>query len=180
MQQLKYARMERERRFLLDRFPIIPDAAKCRRMTDRYIDGTTLRLREQCESAGQTIFKLTQKISAPADGAHQGFITTIYLTEDEFRVFAQLPAKTLSKSRYSLPPFGIDVFEDSLEGLVLAEAEFESAAAADALIVPSFVVREVSRDDRFTGGRLIRASRQDVQSWLSEYGIRLAESAAFV
>ena len=174
MQQRKYARIERERRFLLDRLPINADVARRRRITDHYIDGTTtLRLREQREQTGLATFKLTQKRPARAGGAQQGLITSMYLTEDEFHVVAQLPAQTLNKTRYSLPPFGIDVFEDALEGLILAEAEFDSAAEADAFLVPSFVVREVSTDDRFTGGKLIRASRHDIQIWLSEYGIRL-------
>jgi CYTH domain-containing protein len=97
----------------------------------------------------------------------------MYLSEDEFRIFAQLSAKQLSKTRYSVPPFGIDVFEGTLQGLIVAEAEFESAQDADSLTLPSFIVREVSADPRFTGGRLVRASRQEIQAWLSEYGIKL-------
>jgi CYTH domain-containing protein len=170
----KYARVERERRFLLDQFPNDARVVRIRRITDFYLDGTALRLRKQSEDDGPTTFKLTQKIAAPASGGQQGFITSMYLTEAEFRVLSQLPGKKLSKVRYSVPPFGIDVFEDALEGLLLAEAEFDSAAAADAVTVPSFISREVSADDRFTGGRLIRASRQDIKAWLLEYGIILA------
>lgn len=88
-------------------------------------------------------------------------------------MLAQLPAQSLSKIRYSLPPFGIDVFEGMLEGLILAEAEFDSAADAGALLLPSFILHEVTADPRFTGGQLVRASRQQIQAWLSEYGISL-------
>jgi hypothetical protein len=56
----KYGRIERERRFLLDQFPNHVNAVRVRRITDRYIDGTTLRLREQSEDGGPTMFKLTQ------------------------------------------------------------------------------------------------------------------------
>ena len=167
----KYGRIERERRFLLARFPADANVVRIRRITDRYIDGTTLRLREQTDDNGPRVFKLTQKLPARADGAQQGFITSMYLTEDEFRVLAQLSAKTLSKTRYSVPPFGIDRFEGTLEGLLIAEAEFDSAAAADALTLPSFICHEVSSDPRFSGGQLVCASRQDVRTWLSEYGI---------
>jgi CYTH domain-containing protein len=151
---------------------------RVRRLIDRYIDGATLRLRkvneeDVNEGDGPAAFKLTQKLPARSTGAQQGFITTMYLTEDEYRVFAQLPAKTLSKTRHTVPPFGIDVFEGPLQGLFLAEAEFDSAAAADALAIPCFISREVSADDRFTGGQLVRASRQDIRAWLLEYGIEL-------
>jgi CYTH domain-containing protein len=98
------------------------------------------------------------------------------LTEDEFCVLAQLSANKLCKTRYSVPPFGIDDFEDTLEGRLLAEAEFDSAAAADTLMLPSFIFREVSADDRFTGGQLVHAPRQEIQTWLLEYGISLTSS----
>jgi CYTH domain-containing protein len=173
--QHKYARVERERRFLLERFPSSVKVERIRRITDSYIDGTTLRLREQCEEHGPTLFKLTQKVPERASGAQDRLITSMYLTRDEFCV-AQLSAKKLSKARYSVPPFGVDVFEGTLEGLLLGEAEFDSAASADALTIPSFVVAEVSGDNRFTGGRLVPAPRGDPQAWLLEYGITLKSS----
>ena len=60
-----------------------------------------------------------------------------------------------------------------MEGLVLAEAEFDSPNAAAALALPSLIVREVTENDRFTGGRLVEASRQDILTWLLDYGIAL-------
>ncbi|HEX3744542.1 MAG TPA: hypothetical protein VHW09_11450 [Bryobacteraceae bacterium] len=174
----KYARIERERRFLLARLPGAPKPVRVRHIVDRYLDGTRLRLREQSDDDGGAICKLTQKLPSPGRGARQGLITNMYLSEDEFRVLAQLPARKLVKTRYSLPPFGIDVFEGRLRGLVLAKAEFDSAAAARALVLPAFLLREVTADIRFTGGQLVRASRGDVRKWLSEYGIALPETIA--
>jgi CYTH domain-containing protein len=169
----RYARIERERRFLLTQFPRDANVVRTRRIIDRYIDGTTLRLREQSDDRGPAIFKLTQKLPALADGAQQGWITSMYLTKHEIGILAQLSARKLTKTRYSVPPFGIDEFEGALEGLLIAEAEFDSAAAADTLTLPSFIYREVSADSRFTGGQLVCASRQDISTWLLEYGIRL-------
>lgn len=174
--QHKYGRIERERRFLVDRFPVDANVVRIHRIRDRYIDGTTLRLRQQSDDNGPTVFKLTQKVASAGSGAQQGFITNMYLDEKEFQILAQLSAKQLRKTRYSVPPFGIDVFEDGLEGLLLAEAEFESAEDAAALTLPSFISQEVSADVRFTGGRLVNASRQEIELWLLEYGIRLTPS----
>ncbi len=169
--QHKYSRIERERRFLLDQFPIDANVVRVRHIRDRYINGTRLRLRQQSDENGPTMFKLTQKVPSLGSGGQQGFITNTYLSNEEFRILAQLSAKQLSKTRYSVPPFGIDVFENTLEGLVLAEAEFESALDADCLTLPSFIVHEVSGDIRFTGGRLVCALRQEIEAWLLEYGI---------
>lgn len=169
----KYARIERERRFLMPAFPGDVAVVRTRRIVDRYLDATSLRLRMQQEDSGPVVFKLTQKLPARSSGAQQGLITTMYLSESEFRVLARLPAKTLSKTRHSVPPFGIDVFEGTLQGLVLAEAEFDSAGDADRLALPTFALCEVSDDERFTGGRLVQASRQEIAAVLSEYGVRL-------
>lgn len=167
----KYAKIERERRFLLDQFPNNVNVTRIRRISDRYIDGTTLRLRKMSEENAPTAYKLTQKIPARDVGSQQGLIVTMYLSEAEFHVFEQLPAHTLSKSRHSVPPFGIDVFDGALKGLILAEAEFDSSPAADALVIPSFISSEVSDDERFTGGHLVCTSRQALKTCLLEFGI---------
>ena len=169
----KYARIEWERRFLLSSFPSREKVIRTRRISDRYIEGTRLRLRWQNDDDEKPVFKLTQKIAGGTVRGQQGLITTMYLTDDEFNVLATLPAKQLTKVRHSVPPFGIDVFEGVLSGLVLAEAEFNSADEASALALPSFIVCEVSDDARFTGGSLVRASREELANWLTEYGIGL-------
>jgi CYTH domain-containing protein len=178
MRPHQYARIERERRFLLNRFPN-REFMRTRRITDRYLDGTLLRLREQTDDGGPPVFKLTKKVPARASGAQQGFITTIYLSEEEFSLMVRLPASVLTKVRYSVPPFGIDVFEGALQGWLLADAEFSSAAEADALVVPEFIGHEVTDDERFTGGRLVRAARPNVEAWSREYGMALSDLSGY-
>ncbi|HKV37584.1 MAG TPA: hypothetical protein VJX67_00115 [Blastocatellia bacterium] len=111
----KYARAERERRFLLDRFPPDADVLRVRHIADRYIDSTNLRLRKQ-EDSTDRVYKLMQKIHLPGDDYQQGFITTMYLTETEFDIFSQIPASSLRKTRYSVPVFGIDVLKTVWKG----------------------------------------------------------------
>lgn len=162
----KYARIERERRFLLQQFPADAKIQRARYIRDYYIEGTTLRLREQRDESDAPLFKLTQKIPAPDSGAQQGWITSLYLKEEEFRLLVQLPSAKLDKIRYSVPPFGIDVFEGPLQGLILAEAEFDSASSADALKLPAFIQREVTADPRFAGGELVRTSSEGLRQLL--------------
>ena len=80
----KYARIEWERRFLLDRFARDAAVTRVRYIKDRYIEGTTLRLRQQSDNDGPTVFKLTQKLRDNGDGARQGLITSMDLTNVEF------------------------------------------------------------------------------------------------
>jgi len=170
--QSKYARIEIERRFLLEGVPEAAEVLAINEIGDRYLDGTRLRLRRMARAGGPTQLKLTQKLPDP-DGARQGALTTIYLSEAEHAAFAQLPAATLSKSRLSIAPYGVDVFHGELEGLYLAEAEFATVEDALALVPAAFCRAEVTADRRFTGGELVRASREQVRAWAREYGVQL-------
>ncbi|KQV12032.1 hypothetical protein ASE03_22275 [Kitasatospora sp. Root187] len=170
----KYARVERERRFLLAVAPQASHAQEVRRITDRYLTGTRLRLRRVDRPAPlQPEFKLTQKVPADRPGPVQGTITNTYLSQAEYDVFATLPAAVLTKTRLSIPPLGIDVFDPPLHGLVLAEAEFTTDEDMYAFEPPADIVAEVTGDPRFTGGRLVQAHRADLITWLDDYGIKL-------
>ena len=142
-----YARIERERRFLLGGVPA-GEVVRTAHIVDRYLDGTTLRLRAMT-IGGETTYKLTQKT--------HGTITTIYLRADEHALLSSLPALVLEKTRLSIPPFGIDVFAPPRDGLVLAEVEFETDEAMRAFVLPEWAIAEVTDDPRFTGGAIARA-----------------------
>jgi CYTH domain-containing protein len=169
----KYARAEIERRFLLAGVPSGEEVRTVRHIDDRYLDGTRLRLRRMEQDGGPTELKLTQKLPAPDGRGRQSALTTMYLSEDEYAVLAALPAATLVKSRLSIAPYGVDVFRGHLEGLHLAEVEFDSAQDAAAFAPAAFCRAEVTADRRFTGGALVRANRAQVRAWAAEYGIDL-------
>src|SRR5262249_52844314 len=127
----KYARVERERRFLLAGPPSALAVTASRRITDRYLPGTRLRVRHvECLDGEACEFNLTQKVPAGRPGYVQGLITNTYLSAAEYDLLASLPGEVLSKTRLSVPPLGIDVFDPPLHGLVLAEAEFTTDEAA--------------------------------------------------
>jgi len=168
----KYARVERERRFLLAGSPPATAVTARRRITDRYLPGTRLRLRrvENLDS-GACEFKLTQKIPVGSPSYVQGLITTTYLSAAEYDLLVTLPGQMLCKTRLSVPPLGIDVFEPPLHGLVMAEAEFTADQEARSFVPPPIAVAEVTDDVRFTGGSLARTQRHDLLIWLAEFGI---------
>jgi CYTH domain-containing protein len=172
---LKYALIERERRFLLAG-PVEGPFTRTVSITDHYLTGTRVRLRravELTDDGEQPVYKLTQKIPAPS--GRPGLITTIYLNEEEHQVFAALPAAVLHKTRHSVPPFGVDVFEGALEGLYLAEAEFASDEEMAEFFPPPFVTAEVTGDPRLTGGNLAIVTRPDLAGALADYGLQLGD-----
>src|SRR5882757_6827963 len=138
-----YAKVERERRFLLAGPPPSSAVTAGRRITDRYLTGTRLRLRrDQRLDGGAGDLKLTQKIPTGRPGPVQGLITNTYLSPAEYDLLASLPAAVLAKPRLSVPPLGIDVFDPPLHGLVLAEAEFDTDEEARAFRPPEDAVAE--------------------------------------
>jgi hypothetical protein len=161
--KLKYACVERERRWLCDH---VPQAlvVKAEEITDLYVEGTRLRLREAIpHDGGPTMRRLGRK--ADVDAATR-LITSLYLQPEEFAMLVDLPGRRLTKTRHHLraPPgvaMSVDRFHGALEGLILAEAEFENAESLKAFPTPDFALREVTDDPRYGGGHLVRHGRPD-------------------
>jgi CYTH domain-containing protein len=156
----KYAHLELERRWLVDH--AARPSAKHMAFTlieDRYIVGTRLRLRRMTAD-GRTVCKITKKYETARAEARP--IVTAYLTEDEYTVFAALPALAMRKRRFRFPHDGrdwsLDVFEGALTGLQLVEAEAEHEAALAALVPPPWAAKEVTHDARFQCGALAQTN----------------------
>jgi len=165
--KLKYAQVERERRWLC-RAPPRERIVRADVITDLYVDGGGLRLREVRPLDGGPV---TLKLGRKGDvDLHTRLTTSIYLSVAEFELFAGLPGRRLRKVRHHLAPadgfaYGVDVFEGELAGLILAETEFATAEALAACPGPDFAVREVTQDLRYAGG------------WLAAHGLPPAEDA---
>ena len=86
---LKYAVVERERRFLLARLP--EGILSTKQIVDRYVTGTRLRLREVREEDGTVIRKLGHKVRL-SEGPTEVACTNFYLNDQELAVLGALPA----------------------------------------------------------------------------------------
>ena len=166
----KYAHVERERRFLVTGSPELDRAVRVLSIEDRYLVGTRLRLRTVREQGAAVVHKLGQKVRL--DGTGPGVLahTTLYLDGAEHRLLADLPARTLGKTRYLIPfaaglLMAVDVFTGSLGGLVLAEVDLgEARALPDTL--PVWFGREVTGDESYTGGALAALSPEGAAALL--------------
>ncbi len=170
----KYARIERERRFLLRELP--PGVSRTQehaQITDNYLTGTRLRLRKsRWVTKNEWTLKLTQKhtLGVPPDFT-RSLITTVYLNRYEYEVLSIFEGTNeIRKNRYYFEHdgrhFSVDVFLGDLLGLILAECEFETDAELDAYPVPPFAVADVSREEIFTGGRLVELTADEIRAEL--------------
>ena len=149
----KYAHIERERHWRVDpaRCPLDP-AGPFVLIEDRYIDGTRLRLRQMTGADGRVVCKLTKKYEADDPAARP--IVTAYLSKAEFAVFAALPAQVLTKRRYVVEGFSVDVLLGPLAPLMLAEIECATNAELRAVRKPSWAEAEVTEETAYQGAAL--------------------------
>jgi len=150
---LKYARVERERRYLLARLP--ESIVSTREIVDRYLVGTRLRLREVRESDGTVTRKLGHKVRL-AEGPEEVACTNFYLNVEEWALLAAMPARTLRKKRHLVETGDLVVAVDEHEdGTLIAEID-DGQQPSD--VTPDWleVVRDVTHDEAWTGAGLAR------------------------
>ncbi len=158
----KYAKFEIEKKYLLAHLPkdVPNDFIE---IQDKYLFNCSLRLRIERSSQGEIIArKLTKKDKAPEKDATISIITSLYLSENDFKALENLPGNLLRKRRYYREDdknrFCFDVFVGPLTGLVLAEIEFLDETTCRGFSPKETDWIEVTHDQSYSGG--ILAARQ--------------------
>ena len=170
----KYARVERERRFLLQQLPEpLTRASKHIQIWDNYITNTRLRLRKiRIPETKKYVLKLTQKFAPEVADFSRTVITNTYLNAAEYEVLSIFEGNEIRKNRYPYEfegrNFSIDVFLGALWGLILAETEFQTDEEMQAFTPPPFVFREVTNDELFTGGSLVHLTFDELRRKVGE------------
>ena len=165
----KYARVERERRYLLQDLPEgLTRASPHLQITDNYLTGTRLRVRKVRDpQTNKWTVKLTQKFAPDAEDFSRTIITNIYLNALEAETLAVFDANEIRKNRYPFEfearEFSVDMFLGDLFGLVMAEVSFETDEDLDNFSRPSFAIAEVTNNELFTGGRLCELTFADIR-----------------
>ncbi len=144
--------VERERKYLLTEAPSFSDPGVSLRQGYLAIDGSvSVRVRE----AGEQGCTLTIK-------AGRGAVRTEFessLTTAQFdAAWDQTRGRRIHKTRHRLlldqHTVDVDVFHDELDGLLVAEVEFESDDALATFEPPAWFGPEVTDDDEYTNAAL--------------------------
>ena len=173
----RYARIERERRYLLQDLPEgLTRADHHLQITDNYITGTRLRIRKVRDpKTNKWIVKFTQKFAPNPDDLSRTVITNTYLNAIEAETLAIFAANEIRKNRYSFEfenrRFSIDMFLGDLFGLVLAEVSFESDEDMASFKTPPFALAEVTNNEIFSGGRLSELTFEDIRNEVARNGL---------
>ena len=176
----KYARIERERKFLLRGLPEpLTSASYHTQIWDNYITNTRLRLRKiRIPQTKEYVLKLTQKYPPVEGDLSRCVITNTYLSAYEYEALSVFEGNEIRKNRYPFEyegrKYSIDVFIGPLWGLILAEISFETDEDMSAFEMPPFAEMEVTQDVRFTGGKLYDTTAEELRTALAN-GIRNRE-----
>ena len=179
----KYARVERERRYLLQDLPEgLSRADHHLQITDNYISGTRLRLRKVRDpQTNKWVVKFTQKFAPDTDDLSRTTITNTYLNPIEADTLAIFEANEIRKNRYHFEfegrQFSVDMFLGDLFGLVLAEVSFDNDDELESFSPPPFALAEVTNNELFSGGRLSQLSFADLKDELIRLGLIKSKSA---
>jgi CYTH domain-containing protein len=156
MEPSRYALVEDEQRFVVASAPTVRGHTTL--IDDRYVRDSRLRLRA-VTSDDEVVYKLGQKV--PIAGRPSAvWHTTIYLTSQEYELFADLPAHQLSKRRHHVDGGCVDEFLGALRGLVLMEGPRPVPCPPGGV--------EVTDDARFRGGSLAALDLADATALVAK------------
>lgn len=178
----KYARVERERRYLLQDLPEGMSRADPHvQVTDNYITGTRLRLRKVRDpKTNKWTVKFTQKFAPDANDLSRTIITNTYLNALEAETLAMFDANEIRKNRYPFEyqgrGFSIDMFLGDLFGLVLAEVSFETDEDLESFPQPPFAIADVTNHELFTGGKLSQLRFEDIREEILKQGLAASKA----
>jgi CYTH domain-containing protein len=178
----KYARVERERRYLLQDLPEGMSRADPHvQITDNYITGTRLRLRKVRDPrTNKWTVKFTQKFAPDPHNLARTIITNTYLNALEAETLDVFASNEIRKNRYPFEyegrKFSVDMFLGDLFGLVLAEVSFETDEQLDNFPQPPFAIADVTNIELFTGGRLSELRFEDIREEILNQGLVASKS----
>lgn len=154
---------EIERKFLLKRLPDDLASYRHREIEQGYLviatDGVQVRLRRDGEK-----HLLTYKRNRGESREER----EVELTATQFAVlWPATEGKRLTKTRYDVPFAGrvveVDVYRGRHEGIVVAEVEFETEAAARDFVVPDWFGEDVTHDPRYSN-QLLACDAESITS----------------
>lgn len=166
---------ELERTYLAKELPENLFLFPAEKIVDVYLPLTSvhpvLRIRKRDD-----IYEVTKKRPISEGDASRQIEKTISLDKDEYKELITLQGKHIIKTRYYYKQngvdFEIDVFQESLTGLVLVDVEFSSVEGRNNFVKPPFCLVDVTQENFIAGGMLCGKTYADIEDDLNRLGYR--------
>lgn len=158
--------MEIERKFLIDRFPALPEVGSAKVWQGYLSTAPVVRIRRAELPDGSGKFELTVK----GKGTLVRTEVNIDITAEQYHEMAGLLTREPIFKDYHVYDLGdglllecSDVDGDTDHGFLYAEVEFDSVEAANAFEPPAFLGREVTEEPGFSMNSYWRNGRINVE-----------------
>jgi len=166
---------ELERTYLAKQLPSDLKSSPSKLVVDVYFPTSaahpTLRFRQYGDA-----YEVTKKVMASGHDSSRMIEHTIALSQAEFEELTAHGGKRVAKQRYFYELEGreaqIDVFQEALQGLVLADFEFTNREEQLQFSTPDFCLAEVTQEAFLAGGKLAGAAYQDIAAQLDRYSYK--------
>lgn len=166
--------LEHERTFLVKRLPEGLAACRKKEIVDIFLPTATRHPILRVRRNGQR-HEITKKY--PVDEADHSVQHefTIPLTPEEYaEIAASVKGKRFRKVRHYYEEggtaFEVDVYQDALRGLVVADAEFKDGVGKEALAMPAWCLADVTQEEFLAGGMLCGKSYEEIEPLLGRFG----------
>ncbi len=163
---------EFELTYLVSALPVGVTTSTMKEIIDIYLPSNVAHPKLRIRKSGDH-YTITKKVPVQEGDASHQVEHTIKITADEFNELALIPGKRVSKKRYFYTEGGVeyqvDVFQDALAGLALADVEFTSRAALDAFSAPNWFLADVTQEDFIAGGMLCGKRYEDIAPELARF-----------
>lgn len=167
--------LELEKTYLLKSLPKELKNITPVRITDIYIPESTAHAHLRLRQKGAT-YEITKKTLVNPDDASTQTEETIALTEEEFSALATCSSRKVVKDRYKIPVgkylAEIDIFQEKLSGLVLADFEFKTEAEKSAFTPPDFALADVTQEEFIAGGFLSGKTYANLTPSLAQFNYK--------
>lgn len=164
---------EFELTYLIKRLPDnFPAKAKSKEILDIYLPSTSEHAILRVRKLGDE-YEITKKEPVSGtDSSHQNE-NTIPLTKEEFDELSMIQGKRIRKVRYYYESLGtifeIDIFQDTLKGLVLVDVEFHSDEEKAKFTPPEWLGADVTQEKFVAGGVLCGKNYEDIKNYLDKF-----------
>ncbi len=165
--------IELEKTYLAKRIPDGLKKCKFKEIVDVYIPENSEHPKLRIRKSGNK-FEITKKMPVKEGDASYQEEQTIVLAEAEFNELNRLVGKKVRKIRYYYNYNGrtaeVDLFQDSLSGLVLVDFEFATIEEKNSFRIPDFCLADVTQELFLAGGMLCGKSYEDIENGLKKFG----------
>lgn len=167
--------IELEKTYLLKYVPEGLKDCKYKEVIDIYIPRSKRHPVLRIRKSGDRL-EITKKEPVEGTDSSKQEEQTINLAEDEFKEMAKLEGKKVRKLRYYYSYEGmvaeIDVFQDELAGLILADFEFDNEKDKEDFKIPDFCLADITREEFTAGGMVCGKKYEDIQNELDKFGYK--------